>query len=93
MCLAIPGQIVSVTPDELGMPMAQVSFGGAERSVCLAYTPEAEVGDYVLVHVGFALQRIDEDEAHRTLAALEQLGALHEPTDDANPPTGEPGSA
>jgi hydrogenase expression/formation protein HypC len=81
MCLAIPGQVLSVAPDELGMPMGQVSFGGIERTICLAYTPEVVAGDYVLVHIGFALQRIDEDEAQRTLAALE---AFADPQELAN---------
>jgi hydrogenase expression/formation protein HypC len=86
MCLAIPGQVVSVEPDDLGMPMAQVSFGGIEREVCLAFTPDAVAGDYVLVHIGFALHQIDEEEAKRTLEALEELLDPQELADEINPP-------
>ena len=58
--------------------MAKVSFGGMVKQVCLEYTPDAEAGDYVLVHVGFALSRIDEKEAERTFKILEELGQLME---------------
>ena len=78
MCLGVPGQVVEITPDPLGMPMGKVSFGGAVREVCFAYVPEAKVDDYVLVHVGFALNTIDEDEAkEHTLTMLEVPGALN----------------
>ena len=76
MCLGVPGEVKEVLPDTIGMPMARVSFGGIVKDVCLAYVPEADVGDYVLVHVGFALSRIDEAEARRTWAMLEEGGAL-----------------
>jgi hydrogenase expression/formation protein HypC len=66
MCLGLPGQIVERLPDGL----AKVDFGGVRRSVSVAFTPEAEAGDWVLVHVGFALATLDEDEAHRTLELL-----------------------
>ncbi len=69
MCLAIPG-IVEAIFDKDGLKMSKVNFGGIKRSACLEYTPEAKVGDYVLVHVGFALSVIDEQEALRTLAAI-----------------------
>lgn len=69
MCLAIPGFLESVF-DKDGMKMSKVNFGGIKRTVCLEYTPDAKVGDYVLVHVGFALSIIDEEEARRTLALL-----------------------
>jgi hydrogenase expression/formation protein HypC len=78
MCLGVPGQIVEIRPDSLGMTMGRVNFGGIVREVCLAYVPEAHVGDYVLVHVGFALSRLDEEEARRTLEALESLGEAAE---------------
>ena len=83
MCLGVPGQVVEITPDPLGMPMGNVSFGGAIREVCFAYVPEAQIGDYVLVHVGFALNTIDEDEAKEVLALLAQLG---EPPEPEGPP-------
>ncbi len=73
MCLAVPGQIVEVTGDDPVVRMARVSFGGAVKEISLAYTPEAKPGDYVLAHVGFALQTIDEEEAQKTLELLRQL--------------------
>jgi hydrogenase expression/formation protein HypC len=74
MCLAVPGQIVEVTGDDPVVRMARVSFGGTVKEISLAYTPEAKTGDYVLAHVGFALQTIDEEEAQKTLELLRQLG-------------------
>ena len=65
MCLAIPGQIESVAGDDPLLRTGQVNFGGVVKEVSLAYVPEAEVGDYVIVHVGFALSRLDEAEAHQ----------------------------
>jgi len=78
MCLGVPGKIVKVEDDSLGLRMGKVSFGGIAKEVCLAYTPEAEVGDYVVVHVGFAISRIDEDEAQRVFEYLEEIGELAE---------------
>jgi hydrogenase expression/formation protein HypC len=69
MCLAVPGRIASV--DDTGpLRTGRVDFGGVVKDVCLAYVPEASLGDYVLVHVGFAIGRVDEAEAQRTLALL-----------------------
>ena len=76
MCLGVPGQVVRVERNDLGMTMGVVKFGGISKEVCLMYTPEADVGDWVLVHVGFAISKVDEAEAHRTLELLEQIGAL-----------------
>lgn len=78
MCLGVPGRIESATEDALGMRMGRVSFGGVVKEVCLAYVPEAKVGDHVLVHVGFALTVIDEAEARRTTEALATMGELSE---------------
>ena len=78
MCLGVPGELIEIQPDPLGMHMGKVDFGGIRKEVCLAYVPEAEVGDYVLVHVGFALSRIDEDEAKRVFEWLRAEGALEE---------------
>jgi hydrogenase expression/formation protein HypC len=78
MCLAIPGEIVEITGDDPLTRMARVRFGGVIREASLAYVPEAKPGDYVLVHAGFALQTLDEDEARRTLELLEQLGQAEE---------------
>lgn len=77
MCLAIPGKIVE-TFEEQGLPMARVDFNGVFKKVCLAHTPQAETGEYVLVHVGFALQVIDEDEAKQTFVFLEEMDELEE---------------
>ena len=81
MCLAIPGRVIE-TLESGGMKMARVSFGGMVKQVCVEYTPDAAVGDYVLVHVGFALSRIDQAEAERTYKLLEELGQLTELEDD-----------
>ena len=77
MCLAIPGKVVEVF-DDRGLRMARADFGGTVRKVCLEQLPEAGLGDYVLVHVGFALSRVDAAEAERTYRALEELGQLGE---------------
>jgi hydrogenase expression/formation protein HypC len=77
MCLAIPGLVVERF-EERDLQMARVRFGGIVRKACLEYVPEAEVGDYVLVHVGFAISRVDAEEAARTYAALEELDQLTE---------------
>jgi hydrogenase expression/formation protein HypC len=74
MCLAVPGKIVSVTGDEQLMRMAKVNFGGVIKEVSLAYVPEASVGDYVIVHVGFALNKLDEEDALKLLEDLKSLG-------------------
>jgi len=73
MCLAIPGKIVSIDNDDPLTRMARVSFGGIVRQVCLACVPDARVGDYALVHAGFAINVIDEDEAARTLACIREM--------------------
>ncbi len=81
MCLGVPGKVIEVTPDG-EIRMGRVSFDGVVRRVCLEYVPEAAPGDYVVVHVGFALTRIDEREAARIFELLEQLPVLDEPTDE-----------
>jgi hydrogenase expression/formation protein HypC len=77
MCLAVPGRVVSVT-DKDGTTMADVDFGGLRKEVCLAYIPDVTIGEYVIVHVGFAIQRLDEESAKDTLASFEKLGILEE---------------
>ncbi len=77
MCLAVPGRVLSIE-DQDGTTMAQVDFGGLRKEVCLAYIPDAQVGEYVIVHVGFAIQRLDEESALDTLANFEKLGILEE---------------
>lgn len=78
MCLGVPGQVVGIDPDPFGMTMGKVSFGGITKQVCLAYLPEVEVGDYVVVHVGFAISKIDEHEAAQVFRFLEEMGDLDE---------------
>ncbi len=73
MCLAVPGKVLRVSGDDPLIRMAKVSFAGVVKDVSLAYVPEAGVGDYVIVHVGFALNKLDEAEALETLAILDQL--------------------
>ena len=77
MCLGIPGKIVE-RYEQNDLPMGKVEFGGILKEVCLAYTPEARVGDYVLVHVGFAISRIDEAEAQEIFSYLEQIGQMED---------------
>jgi hydrogenase expression/formation protein HypC len=75
MCLAIPGKIVEIY-EEGGLRMGKLDFGGMIRKACLEYVPTAVIGQYALIHVGFALATIEEDEAARTLALLESLGEM-----------------
>jgi hydrogenase expression/formation protein HypC len=77
MCLAVPGRVLSIAEVD-GTLMARVDFGGVRKDVCLEYVPDAAAGEYVIVHVGFAIQRLDEDSARETLANFERLGILAE---------------
>lgn len=77
MCLAVPGKIISIQGQDLART-ARISFGGIIKQVSLAYIPEAEVGDYAIVHVGFAISLLDESEALRTFEYLKQMGELQE---------------
>jgi hydrogenase expression/formation protein HypC len=83
MCLAVPGKILSVEGDEPLSRTGRVSFGGIVKQVSLAYVPEARVGDYVIVHVGFAISTLDEDEAQRVFDYLRQMDELRELEDAA----------
>lgn len=78
MCLGVPGRVEAIEDGPLGMNMATVSFGGIRKQVCMAYVPEAAVGDYVLVHVGFALSRVDEEQAMQVFRYLEENGDLQD---------------
>ena len=80
MCLGVPGKLLEVYRQE-DLPMGKVEFGGIAKEICLAYTPEAEVGDYVIVHVGFAISRLDEEEAREIFSYLEQIMELNEQED------------
>lgn len=75
MCLAVPGKILSITGEDPLLRTGKVSFAGVIKEVSLAYVPEAEVGQYVIVHVGFAISIVDESEAQKTLDYLEQMQA------------------
>ncbi len=83
MCLGIPGKIVH-TWEQDGLPMGRVDFGGTQQEVCLAYVPEAQAGEYVVVHVGFAISLLSEAEARQSLEALQELFDIQaEPGEDA----------
>lgn len=75
MCLAVPGKVIEITPT-LGALMGKVDFGGVIREVCLEAVPEAKLGNYVIVHAGFALSVLSEEEAQETLSALRELGDI-----------------
>ena len=79
MCLAIPGKVVEFHEND-GIRMSKVDFGGITREACLEYLPEVAIGDYVLVHVGFAISKVDAEEAARTYKYLEELDQLGEVT-------------
>ena len=81
MCLAIPGRVVSVA-DVDGALMAEVDFGTVRKSVCMQFIPEVQVGEYVIVHVGFAIQRLDEESALETLADFRRFGILEQELGD-----------
>ena len=79
MCVAIPGQVVEIESTSAmerdGLVMGKVSFGGIQKRVCLDWIPDVKVGEYVIVHVGFAISKVDEEEARETLMLFEQMGS------------------
>ena len=77
MCLAVPGKIIEIY-EEAGLKMGKIDFGGVIREACLAYVPEAKVGDYTIIHVGFALNLLDEAEAMETLKLFDEIAASEE---------------
>ena len=81
MCLAIPGRVVSIADVDDAL-MAEVDFGTVRKQVCMHYIPDVSVGEYVVVHVGFAIQRLDEKSALETLADFRRLGILEEELGD-----------
>jgi hydrogenase expression/formation protein HypC len=83
MCLAIPGKVEEIT-SEGGLRVGRVNFGGIVKRVCLDYVPEVEVGDYTIVHVGFALSKIDEETAEKTLADFREMGMLEEELEEGD---------
>ena len=78
MCLGVPGKVIDIEPNPLDMTMGKVSFAGVTKQVCLAYVPEVQVGDYVVVHVGFAISIVDEQEANKVFAYLREMDDLKE---------------
>ena len=82
MCLGIPGEVLEIR-DEQGLKVGKVQFGGITRDVCLACIPDIALGEFVLVHVGFAISKVDKEEAARAYATLQELGLLAELTSDA----------
>jgi hydrogenase expression/formation protein HypC len=78
MCLGVPGKVIDIYDDALGIVMGKVSFSGIVKEVCLAYTPEAQAGQYVVVHAGFAISLVDEQEAMEVFKMLEQMDELAE---------------
>ncbi|GGJ26803.1 HypC/HybG/HupF family hydrogenase formation chaperone [Streptomyces brasiliensis] len=77
MCLAVPGRVLEIEERD-GTRVASVDFGGVVKEVCLEYLPDLQVGEYAIVHVGFALQRLDEESARQTLELFSELGMLQE---------------
>jgi len=77
MCLGVPGKIVEIYETE-GLRMGKIDFGGITREACLAYVPETEVGDYTIIHVGFAISRLSEEEAQATLEILNEIADIDE---------------
>ncbi|MHB0957495.1 MAG: HypC/HybG/HupF family hydrogenase formation chaperone [Pirellulaceae bacterium] len=93
MCLGIPGKVLEIWQENDSVPMGKVEFGGITKDICLVYLPEVVVGDYVLVHVGFAISQIDETEAQEIFSYIDQIGEFAELEDsfDALPPEGTGG--
>ena len=77
MCLGVPGKIVE-TYESNGLKMGKIDFGGVKREACLEYVPEAQVGDYAVIHVGFAISQLSEEEAQETLALLREIANVEE---------------
>ncbi|MEA1896708.1 MAG: HypC/HybG/HupF family hydrogenase formation chaperone [Bacteroidota bacterium] len=85
MCLAVPGKIVSIDTSNPDLRMAKVSFGGVIKEICVQWLPEAGIGDYVLAHVGMALNKLDEEEARLSLEAFEEMDRLLKEEDGMKP--------
>jgi hydrogenase expression/formation protein HypC len=90
MCLAIPGKVIEIERTPEGVRMAKANFGGIVKRVCLEYTPEIVPGDYVLVHVGFALSKVDEEEAARTYEILREMNQLADLEEGESEPAAPP---
>jgi hydrogenase expression/formation protein HypC len=79
MCLAVPGKIVSIDESNKDLKMAKVNFGGVMKDICIQWLPDVQIGEYVLAHVGFALNKIDQKDAEETIEILKQMGDLQDP--------------
>ncbi len=77
MCLGVPGKIIKIY-QENGLRMGKIDFGGVSREACLAYVPDAQIGDYTVIHVGFAISQLSEEEAQETLALIREIADLNE---------------
>ena len=77
MCLGVPGKIIEIY-QENGLRMGKIDFGGVTRDACLAYVPEAQIGDYTVIHVGFAISQLSEEEAQQTLALIREIADFEE---------------
>jgi hydrogenase expression/formation protein HypC len=86
MCLAIPGRVASISGEDSLTRMGKIDFGGVLKQASLACVPEAQVGDYVIVHAGFAISRLDEEEAGRVFEYLREMEQLSELDQDSSPP-------
>ncbi|HWI56753.1 MAG TPA: HypC/HybG/HupF family hydrogenase formation chaperone [Bacillota bacterium] len=93
MCLAVPGKVTSISGDDPLTRTAKIDFGGILKEASLAYVPEVKVGDYVIVHVGFALSRVDEEEANKVFEYLREMQELSELEEAGSPATPEPPKA
>lgn len=78
MCLGVPGKVIAIQPNPVGMTMGKVDFGGIVKDICLAYVPEVKVGEYVIAHAGFAINTLDEKEAREVFETLKQMNDLSE---------------
>ena len=90
MCLAVPGKISSISGEDPLLRTGKIDFGGVLKEASLAYVPEAKVGDYVIVHVGFAISRVDEEEAHKVFDYLREMQELAELEDSGELGPGDP---
>jgi hydrogenase expression/formation protein HypC len=88
MCLAIPGKITSISGDDPLIRTGKIDFGGITKEASLAYVPEANIGDYVIVHVGFAISRLDEEEANKVFEYLREMEELTELEEKSSVPAG-----
>ncbi len=76
MCLAVPGKIVSIDESNPELRMAKVNFGGVNKEICIQWLPDVKVGEYILAHVGFALNKVDEKDAEDTIRILREMGDI-----------------